>query len=160
MLSPQADAPGLRLGLDDYSEDFSRHFWRSGSEGFWKLERQQSFQKPGVESWEAFRKGHLDESLAPTSPFGMDLVQEVSRLLGSEHIRSTKISDDLTLWHAEIAPGRSHPGAPGPAASQFSAEHGSPPVTGPAVVTGEMLHGAPYPLDADKAAQIATHLGG
>ncbi|MFI2354587.1 DUF6879 family protein [Streptomyces anulatus] len=64
MLSPQADGPGLRLGLDDYAEDFGRHFWRSGSEGFWKLERQQSFQEPGVESWEAFRKGHWDESLA------------------------------------------------------------------------------------------------
>lgn len=64
MLSPQAGGPGQRLGLDDYSEDFGRHFWRSGSEGFWKLERQQSFQEPGVESWEAFRKGHWDESLA------------------------------------------------------------------------------------------------
>lgn len=53
MLSPQADSRGQRLGLDDYSEDFSRHFWRSGSEGFWKLERQQSFQEPGVESLEA-----------------------------------------------------------------------------------------------------------
>lgn len=63
MLSPQADGPGLRLALDDYTEDFSRHFWRSGSEGFWKLERQQSFREPGVESWEAFRKGRWDESL-------------------------------------------------------------------------------------------------
>lgn len=63
MLSPQADGPGLRLGLDDYSEDFGRHFWRSGPEGFWKLERQQSFREPGVESWEAFRKGHWDEAL-------------------------------------------------------------------------------------------------
>lgn len=44
MLSPQTDGPGQRLGLDDYSEDFGRHFWRSGSEGLWKLERQQTFQ--------------------------------------------------------------------------------------------------------------------
>ncbi|MFE4799137.1 DUF6879 family protein [Streptomyces sp. NPDC056708] len=64
MLSPQAEGPGRRLGLDDYTEDFGRHFWRSGSEGFWKLERQQSFREPGVESWEAFHKGHWDESLA------------------------------------------------------------------------------------------------
>ncbi|AWL38584.1 MULTISPECIES: DUF6879 family protein [Streptomyces] len=64
MLSPQADGPGQRLELDDYTEDFGRHFWNSGPEGFWKLERQQSFQEPGVESWEAFRKGHWDESLA------------------------------------------------------------------------------------------------
>ncbi|MEV5161973.1 DUF6879 family protein [Streptomyces sp. NPDC053728] len=64
MLSSQAHGPGQRLGLDDYSEDFGRHFWGSGSEGFWKLERQQSFQEPGVESWEAFREGRWDEALA------------------------------------------------------------------------------------------------
>ncbi|MEU9090073.1 hypothetical protein [Streptomyces sp. NPDC048428] len=52
-----------------------------------------------------------------------------------------------------------HPGAPNPDASRLAAEHGSPPVTGPAVVTGEMLYGAPYPLDAGRAAQIAARLG-
>ncbi|MFI6859516.1 hypothetical protein ACIBKZ_06345 [Streptomyces sp. NPDC050421] len=96
----------------------------------------------------------------PTSLFGMDLVQEVSRLLGSEHIRSTRIGDDLTLWHSESAPGQARPGTPNAAASRLAAEHGSPPVTGPAVLTGEMLYGAPYPLDPDKAAQIETRLGG
>ncbi|MBT2449723.1 hypothetical protein J7F03_22110 [Streptomyces sp. ISL-43] len=98
----------------------------------------------------------------PTSSFGMDLVQEVSRLLGSEHIRSTKLSDDLTLWYAEDEPGRARPGTPNPAASRLAAEHGSSPVTvtGPAVVTGGMLHGTPYPLDVDEAARIATHLDG
>ncbi|MET8824990.1 DUF6879 family protein [Streptomyces sp. NPDC004610] len=64
MRSPRAVGPGRRLGLDDYLEDFDRHFWRSGPEGFWKLERQQSFREPGVESWEAFRQGRWDESLA------------------------------------------------------------------------------------------------
>ncbi|MFF1922867.1 hypothetical protein ACFVW8_20140 [Streptomyces sp. NPDC058221] len=103
------------------------------------------------------KDGHVQH--VPTSLFGMDLVQEVSRLLQSEHIRSTKIGDALTLWHAEIAPGRAHPGPPNPAASQLAAEYGSPPVTGPAVVTGEMLYGSPYPLDADKAAEIAARLG-
>lgn len=29
-----------------------------------------------------------------------------------------------------------------------------------AVLTGEMVYGAPYPLDTDKAAQVATRLGG
>ncbi|WP_406096602.1 hypothetical protein [Streptomyces sp. NBC_01013] len=96
----------------------------------------------------------------PTSLSGMELVQEVSRLLGSEHIRSTRIGDDLTLWHVEIAPGRPHPGAPNPAASRLAAEHGSPPVTGAAVVTGEVLYGSPYPLEPDKAAQVAAQLGG
>lgn len=104
------------------------------------------------------KDGHVQT--VPTSLFGMDLVQEVSRLLGSEHIRSTRMGDALTLWHAEIAPGRPHPGAPNPAASQLATEHGAPPVTGPAVLSGEMLYGAPYPLDVDKAAQIATRLGG
>ncbi|MFG2947567.1 DUF6879 family protein [Streptomyces adustus] len=64
MRSPQAVGPGRRLGLDDYLEDFDRYFWRSGPEGFWKLERQQSFLEPGVASWEAFRRGRWDESLA------------------------------------------------------------------------------------------------
>ncbi|WP_393058340.1 hypothetical protein [Streptomyces sp. LN549] len=104
------------------------------------------------------KDGHVQN--VPTSLYGMDLVQEVSRLLGSEHIRSTKLGDDLTLWYAEISPGRAHPGAPNPAASRLAAEHCSPPVTGPAVVTGEMLYGAPYPLDVDKAAQLTTRLAG
>lgn len=62
MLSPQADGPGQRLGLDDYSEDFGRHFWRSGSEGFWKLERQQSFQEPG---WRAGRPSARGTGTSP-----------------------------------------------------------------------------------------------
>lgn len=66
----------------------------------------------------------------------------------------------LTPWHSEIAPGRPHPGAPDTAANQLAAEHGAPPVTGAAVLSGEMLYGAPHPLDVDKAAQIATRLGG
>ncbi|MFJ4909720.1 DUF6879 family protein [Streptomyces sp. NPDC093249] len=64
MSSPRAGGPGRRLALDEYLQDFDRHFWSSGPEGFWKLERQQTFQEPGVESWEAFHRGHWDESLA------------------------------------------------------------------------------------------------
>ncbi|MFD5748194.1 DUF6879 family protein [Streptomyces sp. NPDC127033] len=64
MLDPQADGPGRRLALDEYAEDFGRYFWRCGAEGFWKLERQQSFQEPGVESWEAFHRGDWEKSLA------------------------------------------------------------------------------------------------
>jgi hypothetical protein len=90
--------------------------------------------------------------------FGMDLVQEVARLLGSEHIRSTRLGDDLTLWHAEDGPGRARSGQPNPVASRLAAEHGSPPVAGPAVVTGPILYGSPYPLDADEAERIATRL--
>ncbi|MFE9191737.1 MFS transporter [Micromonospora sp. NPDC007208] len=95
-----------------------------------------------------------------TSVFGMGLVQEVARLLDSENIRSTRLGTDLTLWHAEVSPGRAQPGQPNPAASLLAAEHGSPPVTGPAVITGPILHGSPYPLEADEADRIATRLRG
>ncbi|MFI7609463.1 MFS transporter [Micromonospora sp. NPDC049366] len=94
-----------------------------------------------------------------TTPFfGMDLVPEVARLLGSENIRSTRLGNDLTLWHAEDSPGRARPGQPNPTASQLAAEHGSPPVTGPAVITGPIAYGSPYPLDPDEADRIATRL--
>jgi hypothetical protein len=95
-----------------------------------------------------------------TSLFGMDLVQEVARLLGSEHIRSTRLGDDLTLWHAEDRSGRARSSQPNPTASRLAAEHGSPPVTGPAVITGPMLYGSPYPLDAGEAERIANSLHG
>lgn len=95
-----------------------------------------------------------------TTLFGMDLVQEVARLLGSENIRSTRLGTDLTLWHAEDGPGRARPGQPNPVASQLAAEHGSPPVTGPAVVTGPIVSGSPHPLDAEEADRIATRLRG
>jgi hypothetical protein len=93
-----------------------------------------------------------------TNFFGMDLVQEVARLLGSANIRSTRLGDDLTLWHAEDRPGRARPGQPNPAASRLAADHGSSPVTGPAVITGPLLYGSPYPLDADEAEKIAARL--
>ncbi|WP_405897916.1 hypothetical protein OG242_10615 [Streptomyces sp. NBC_00727] len=64
MPSLQTESQGQRLGLQDYSEDFERHFWRSGSEGFWKLERRQSFREPGVASWEAFHRGDWAGALA------------------------------------------------------------------------------------------------
>lgn len=59
-----AGGSGRRLGLNEYLEDFDGNFWESGSDGFWKLERQQSFREPGVESWEAFHRGDWSESLA------------------------------------------------------------------------------------------------
>jgi hypothetical protein len=90
----------------------------------------------------------------------MDLVQEVARLLGSEHIRSTKLGDELTLWHAEDGPGQARPGQPNPTASQLAAEHGSSPVTGPAVITGPMMYGSPYPLDGDEAVRLVARLRG
>lgn len=54
---------GERLELAAYRADFRRHFWQIGGLGFWKLERQQFFQEPGDDSWEAFARGDWDESL-------------------------------------------------------------------------------------------------
>lgn len=95
-----------------------------------------------------------------TGAYGMDLVQEIARLLGSEHIRSTRLGEDLSLWHAEESPGRPRAGAPNTVASRFAAEHGVPPVIGPAVLAGPVLYGSPYPLDVDEVAQVAARLGG
>ncbi|MFE7568380.1 DUF6879 family protein [Streptomyces sp. NPDC057539] len=64
MLSALADATGDRLELDAYLEDFDKHFWRAGSAGFWKLERQQTFREPGVKSWEAFLRGEWGKALS------------------------------------------------------------------------------------------------
>lgn len=63
MNRPPKIPAGERLPLDSYIEDFNQHFWNIREEGFWKLERQQTFQEPGVESWEAFARGDWDESL-------------------------------------------------------------------------------------------------
>ncbi|BAJ27760.1 MULTISPECIES: DUF6879 family protein [Kitasatospora] len=64
MRSPKPEGTGRHLGLEEYLADFDRYFWDCGPAGFWKLERQQHFQEPGVASWEAFRRGDWDESLA------------------------------------------------------------------------------------------------
>ncbi|NUT97233.1 MAG: hypothetical protein HOY78_34955 [Saccharothrix sp.] len=98
--------------------------------------------------------------LVTTNSIGMDLVQEVARLLGSEHIRSTRLGGDLTLWHAEDGPGRARAGYPNPVASGLAAEHGSPPVTGPAVVSGPIEYNSVFPLKAVDAEQLVSRLRG
>ncbi|MPZ84836.1 MAG: hypothetical protein GEV28_32415 [Actinophytocola sp.] len=57
------DARFESLTLSSYWQDFERNFWRTGSPGFWKLERGQYFQEPGNDSWEAFADGDWVESL-------------------------------------------------------------------------------------------------
>ncbi|MFE4371235.1 DUF6879 family protein [Streptomyces sp. NPDC056835] len=64
MRSSLADATGDRLELGAYLEDFDKHFWRAGSAGFWKLERQQTFREAGVKSWEAFFRGEWEKALS------------------------------------------------------------------------------------------------
>jgi hypothetical protein len=55
-------ADGEPMELDAYYADFEKNFWAITELGFWKLERQQFFQEPGYDSWEAFAKGDWDES--------------------------------------------------------------------------------------------------
>lgn len=57
------DAHFESLTLSSYWEDFERSFWRTGSPGFWKLERAQYFKEPGYDSWEAYARGQWTESL-------------------------------------------------------------------------------------------------
>jgi hypothetical protein len=54
---------GDRLADKAYRDDFERYFWDIGEPGFWKLERQQTFQEPWSESWLAFARGEWEESL-------------------------------------------------------------------------------------------------
>lgn len=98
--------------------------------------------------------------LVTTTSIGMDLVQEVARLLGSENIRSTRLGGDLTLWYAEDSPGRPRSGQPNPPASSLAAEYGSPPVVGPAVVSGPIMDNTIYPLRAEDADRLAARLRG
>jgi hypothetical protein len=56
-------ASGEELALEDYLEDYDQRFWRIEEHGFWKLERQQTFQEPGFGSWEAFVAGDWPEAL-------------------------------------------------------------------------------------------------
>lgn len=95
-----------------------------------------------------------------TTAYGMDLVPEVARLLGSGNIRSTRLGDEMTLWHAEDAPGRARAGRANPVATKLAAEHGLPPVTGTVVITGPIQYNSVFPLDAAAADRTATRLRG
>lgn len=54
---------GTRLTGPAYWTDFDAHFWRTGTSGFWKLERLQVFEEPGDDSWVAFAAGDWDTAL-------------------------------------------------------------------------------------------------
>ena len=59
-----ARARGTLLDLPAYQADFDGRFWRIGGEGFWKLERMQSYQETGFPSWEALCRGEWEDALA------------------------------------------------------------------------------------------------
>ncbi|MET7475657.1 DUF6879 family protein [Streptomyces sp. NPDC005648] len=54
---------GAYLDQDAYIADFNRRFWRTDAEGFWKLERMQSYDEGDFPSWLALRDGDWSESL-------------------------------------------------------------------------------------------------
>jgi hypothetical protein len=75
-----ADAVGERMQLAAYRADFARHFWTIDRLGFWKLERQQHFEEPGDDSWEAFARGDWAESLRLLEARLADLEAEHRRI--------------------------------------------------------------------------------
>jgi hypothetical protein len=101
-----------------------------------------------------------DVQQVETTAYGMDLVPEVARLLGSANIRSTRLGEEMTLWHAEDGPGKARAGQPNPTATRLAAEHGLPPVTGTVVITGPIQYNSLFPLDAAAADRIAARLRG
>ncbi|POX41243.1 DUF6879 family protein [Streptomyces sp. Ru72] len=63
MSDPLPAAGGTYLDQEAYIADFERRFWNLGSEGFWKLERMQSYDEGDFPSWQALRRGDWEESL-------------------------------------------------------------------------------------------------
>jgi hypothetical protein len=60
MLDRITDLPGPELDLASYSDAYDEAYQKIV---FWKLERRQTFQEPGVPSWEAFAAGDWDRAL-------------------------------------------------------------------------------------------------
>lgn len=54
---------GEHLEPEAFHADFEEQFWATAAPGFWKLERQQHFQEPYNESWQAFAKGDWQQAL-------------------------------------------------------------------------------------------------
>ncbi|QSB13102.1 hypothetical protein JQS43_15805 [Natronosporangium hydrolyticum] len=69
-----------RLEVTAYRAEFRDHFWRVDALGVWKLERQQYFQEPGDDSWEAFADGNWEESLRLLAARRAELEDEHRRI--------------------------------------------------------------------------------
>ena len=54
------------MELDAYYADFEKNFWSISELGFWKLERQQFFQEPGYDNWEASQETSRRAAAAPS----------------------------------------------------------------------------------------------
>ncbi|GAA1505412.1 hypothetical protein GCM10009677_42190 [Sphaerisporangium rubeum] len=61
MLEELGSLPAPVLGLEEYKEDFRRHFWVA--DVTWRLERGLTFREPGSPSWVAMRGGDWDGAL-------------------------------------------------------------------------------------------------
>lgn len=61
MLEELWSLPAPVLGLEEYREDFRRHFWEV--DVTWKLERRLTFREPESPSWVAMSNGDWDGAL-------------------------------------------------------------------------------------------------
>lgn len=74
---------GATLTLAEYWPEFEARFWQTSPPGFWKLERQQTFQEPNNESWRAFAQGRWEESLR--------LIEAERRAFGDYYRRAAEL---------------------------------------------------------------------
>lgn len=88
MLERIRELSGVRLGVQDYLDDFWAHF-RGFAGDFWKFERCQHFVEPGVPSWEAFASGNWQEAVRLAEEQRAELVEYLrqNRHLNRRRIR-------------------------------------------------------------------------
>ncbi|GAB3443348.1 DUF6879 family protein [Actinophytocola sediminis] len=103
------------LALDVYWADFERNFWRTGSPGFWKLERGQEFQEPGNDSWEAFAGGRWAESMDLVEAGRRDMRDYYSRVaengFSAKRVRIVEESiTDYLQWELHVLRARDENG--------------------------------------------------
>ncbi|MDH6131519.1 hypothetical protein P3T37_000888 [Kitasatospora sp. MAA4] len=69
------DAPGDRLALDVYRDDFRKRDFAVDGYDSWKLERRQQFQEPEDASWRAYAAGDCAQALQLIEARRDDLIQ-------------------------------------------------------------------------------------
>ena len=92
--------PGRRLDAPSYLADFIERFWRIGREGFWKLERLQTYQEHGFASWEAFRGGDWERALELIDGLRPEFEQHLARIRdsGFSHHRVRVVEEPITPY--------------------------------------------------------------
>ena len=91
---------GRRLDGPSYLADFNKRFWRIDPEGFWKLERLQSYQEHGFPSWEAFRSGDWDGALRMIDELRPEFERHLARIreAGFGHHRVRVVEEPITPY--------------------------------------------------------------